>query len=294
MVTGDEDDAHADVSEEAVADGNEFKREHKAVAAFIEAAANGNHEYIVANGNEAYVDGGIRTRAFKKACEFGHVPIVEHLLRQDGVVPHAQFNWSIRVASANNHVALVDRLLTVPSVDATARQNWALVRAAERGHSDVVQRLLRVPGIDPGARNNWSIIKAAENGHAKVVEMLLEVDGVDPTALDNEALKSAIRLGWDSVVALLLDDDRVRRTIKDFGALIDVAGRASVRRKLTRAMRESTVKAIVLVARSDIPVPNELRMRILLLSHGLWLNGANDQDNLLTIKRIMRRGKLGR
>lgn len=184
MVTGDEDDAHADVSEEAVADGSqrrtgqtcgaaaltpsvrvdEFKREHKAVAAFIEAAANGNHEYIVANGNEAYVDGGIRTRAFKKACEFGHVPIVEHLLRQDGVVPHAQFNWSIRVASANNHVALVDRLLTVPSVDATARQNWALVRAAERGHSDVVQRLLRVPGIDPGARNNWSIIKAAENG----------------------------------------------------------------------------------------------------------------------------------
>lgn len=65
--------------------------------------------------------------------------------------------------------------------------------------------------------------------------------------MDNEALKSAIRLGWDSVVALLLDDDRVRRTIKDFGALIDVAGRASVRRKLTRAMRESTVKAIVLV-----------------------------------------------
>jgi hypothetical protein len=56
------------------------------------------------------IDGAVRTRALKKACEIGHIAIVERLIQEQNVAPNAQFDWAIHVAAANNHVELVDRL----------------------------------------------------------------------------------------------------------------------------------------------------------------------------------------
>lgn len=139
-----------------------------------------------------------------------------------------------------------------------------------------------------------SIIKAAENGHCAIVELLLQVPGVDPTAQDNEALKSAIRVGWPDVVQSLLKDDRVASSIDDFGKLFKISARAAVRRRLLAAMRESAVKAVLLVSRAEMELPDKLRQRILLYSHGIWLQGSTEEDKLHIIQRIMRRGRLAR
>lgn len=174
---------------------NDYKSIHSKIERFMVAASTGDVGTVEELIAKSCIDGGVRTRAFKKACEFGHVGVVERLLLEQGVVPNAQYDWAIRVAAANNHVDLLDRLLALDDVDATARNNWALVRAAERGHACVVERLLSVPGIDPGARNNWSIIKAAENGQKKACHRAIG-DAVSLLVMANDCAQSKGQL-WN-------------------------------------------------------------------------------------------------
>jgi hypothetical protein len=127
---------------------------------------------------ELPVNGNVN-RALWRAAEYGHVDVVDYLLRHAMFDPSANNNCAIQAAAQNGHLAVVERLLRDVRVDPSADDNYALRWAARRGYVAVVERLLQDERVDPSANDNDAVRCATENGYLAVVDRLLEDDRVD-------------------------------------------------------------------------------------------------------------------
>ena len=128
------------------------------------------------------------------AAEFGHLHILERLLKDPRVDPSANDNFTIRKASINGHLPILERLLQDPRVDPSAADNLPLRGGCMRGHLHIVERLLQDSRVDPSANDNLAIHLASENGHLAVVERLLQDPRVDPSANNNMVICIALFL----------------------------------------------------------------------------------------------------
>jgi ankyrin repeat protein len=77
------------------------------------------------------------------AAQYGHVDVVDYLIRHAMFDPSADNNRAIRLAATNGSLAVVERLLQDKRVDPSAEDNYAVRWAAHNGHLAVVERLLR-------------------------------------------------------------------------------------------------------------------------------------------------------
>ncbi len=148
-------------------------------------------------------------RAIRRASSNGRLAVVERLLQDKRVDPSADENFAVRMAAARGHHLVVDRLLQDKRVNPSANDNYAVRLASHFGHLAVVDRLLQDERVDPSADDNYAVRMAAQNGHIAVVERLLEDERVDPSASDNYAVRWAAENGHIAVVDRLLEDDRV-------------------------------------------------------------------------------------
>ncbi|MDB6096632.1 MAG: hypothetical protein JWM09_910 [Francisellaceae bacterium] len=143
------------------------------------------------------------------ACKLGDLEQVNLLLAQ-GADATADNNAPIRMAASYGHLDLVNRLLKEPRVDPTADNNYAICFAARNGHLNVVNRLLEVPGVDATDSNNFAIRFSAGYGRLDVVNRLLKVSSVDATAGDNFAIRWAVCLGHSEVIELITETLRLQ------------------------------------------------------------------------------------
>ena len=140
--------------------------------------------------------------------------------------PSDILNAAIRNASEYGHVDIVDILLRLPvtrGVDPSELLNDAIRSASEYGHVEVVDRLLQEPparGVDPSADHNYAIRFASMNGHVAVVISLLSDQRVNPSSDDNFAISIASENGHLAVVKRLLLDPRLNFSVYEANALI--------------------------------------------------------------------------
>ncbi len=143
------------------------------------------------------------------ATENGHYEIVEHLLKDPRVTPHANNNHAIGISAENGHNKVVKLLLKNKHVDPTTKKHHAIRWAAANGHDKVVKTLLKDKRVAPAADKNYAIGKASENGHNEVVKRLMANNLVDPSDHDNFAIRFATIFNRVDVVRTLLTDPRV-------------------------------------------------------------------------------------
>jgi ankyrin repeat protein len=185
--------------------------------AFCDHAANGrlpDVQRMLASGKVRF--NGNERVALLSAVKYGHVDVVDYLLRQGAMFdPSGDGNYAIGLAAERGHLAVVDRLLQDERVDPSARDNYAVQQAAVRGHLAVVKRLLQDARVDPSANDNYSVRWAAENGHLAVFERLLRDKRVDPSASNNFAVRWVAEDGHFTVFDQLLQDKRVDPSADD-------------------------------------------------------------------------------
>ena len=143
------------------------------------------------------------------ASAYGHLDLVEQLLRDPRVDPSANDNYAIHMASENGYAEIVKVLLSDSRVDPSQNDNVALRIAAKKGRVKVVELLLRDARVEPSASSNFAIRYAARGNHVDVVRALLLDARVDPSANHNEALEWAVDRGHGQVVDALIDSGRL-------------------------------------------------------------------------------------
>ena len=118
--------------------------------------------------------------AFVWASKYGHVDVVERLLREGAHVntKDSDENTALIWASVNGHADVVERLLREGAHMNAKGYNGhtALIWASVNGHADVVKRILKQNDIDVNAKDSYgytALIWASRNGHVDVVERLL-------------------------------------------------------------------------------------------------------------------------
>jgi surface antigen len=194
-----------------------------------------------------------QNEALVRAAQYGHVDVVDYLLRHAMFDPSADDNHAIRKAAEYGHLAVVERLLQDKRVDPSADDNYAIQLAAQCGHLGVVERLLQDPRVDPAANDNYAVRLAAARGHLAVVERLLQDKRVDPAADDNWAVRWAAKKGHLAVVERLLEDDRVDAAVAIRHSRPEDLKRFECRERLTE----------ICIALQDLALPAWVTVQIL-------------------------------
>eukprot|EP00455_Lapot_gusevi_P013386 TRINITY_DN1650_c0_g1_i1.p1 TRINITY_DN1650_c0_g1~~TRINITY_DN1650_c0_g1_i1.p1 ORF type:complete len:238 (-),score=84.22 TRINITY_DN1650_c0_g1_i1:285-998(-) len=165
------------------------------------AAINNNLESL-----ERFLSQGQQTQnknlALRKAAEYGHVQIVDRMLREPDVDPCHMNNITLETALQKGHAAVVERLDADPRVQISPN---AIVKAAEAGHTELVTYLSNTADVPTKYR---ALVGASSNGHAGVVDVLLKSRGVDTASQEaHTALFEASDRGHSEVVSRFLQEN---------------------------------------------------------------------------------------
>jgi hypothetical protein len=196
---------------------------------------------------------GNRNEALWSAVKYGHVEIVDCLLRNAMFDPSGHGNYAIGLGAKRGHLAVIERLLQDERVDPSANDNCAIGLAAREGHLAVVERLLQDERVDPSAEDNFAVRLAAENGHLAVVDRLLQDERVDPSADNNYAVRRAVWRSHPAVVERLLEDDRVDVSVAIRSSRPEHRKRFECRARLTE----------ICIALQDLALPAWVTVQIL-------------------------------
>lgn len=189
-------------------------------SALIKAAEEGEIEQVrwhLGNGADARACEPDGRRALDCAAHFGHLPVIELLLRHDSALldlPGLSGRTALLAAVSGHHANVVQRLLALGADPRRWAENGAraLDTAAHSGQRELVERLLtHTPALLdlPGQGERTALIAAARGGHAELVAWLL-TRGASPHAQaadGTRALDAAARHGYVSVVECLLAHD---------------------------------------------------------------------------------------
>lgn len=195
------------------------------------------------------------------ASEFGHLPLVQYLIRLG--LP-ASGNWihtPIIGAARAGHLDIVRYLIEHGSVGVN---HWALDAAARRGHLDIVKYLVESAGEDLKYLNGYVLVDAAMYGNLEVVRYLFQHGA---TGSVKAALEAALENGHTDVARYLMSVHQ------------DDTNRYS-----DRTAEESPLKKFK-ERRIGAPVLNRERANAVLLSAWTMLNEIEPtEDELQTIE----------
>lgn len=142
---------------------------------------------------------------FQWAIENNYIPLVTYFIK-NGIDPSINNNGAIQDASLYGHLQLVNLLLKDERVDSSDLGNDAIIEASARGYLDIVNRLLLDPRVNP---ETYPIIGASKNGHIDVVTRLLKDERVKP---NKDAVRNATINGHIEIVKLLLSHPKIDPT----------------------------------------------------------------------------------
>lgn len=148
--------------------------------------------------------------ALHHASHFGHLELVQELLKHNAVVDYRHFstgNMPIHLAAQAGHARIVDELLRAKSPHVLAMQAGTLPMqlASAKGHVEVLRVLIKagVSGGDVSAQQGVTAIEiAAQNGHVEAIAALYSTSSVRGR---NAALHWASREGHQEALRKLLD-----------------------------------------------------------------------------------------
>ncbi|KAN0074169.1 Ankyrin repeat-containing domain protein [Elaphomyces granulatus] len=181
--------------------------------------------------------------ALQTAAQQGHVPIVELLLKVDGIDPNFEGGElqaaPLILAAEEGHSAIVELLLAAVNIDANVRNKHfdctPLMYACRKGHISIVQQLLARTDVDFNARGSYGtpLIAACGGGHPKIINLLLAKDSIEINLAHagTTPFIAAARMGLVEVVESLLAREKFDpNVVTEFGecALEDAAGRGDV------------------------------------------------------------------
>ena len=181
------------------------------------------------------------------------------------------------------------------SFDFVSLAQTALLSAAEHGHEVVVDILMH-SDVDLSVAYSQALQVAALRGHDVIVGLILNVKL--PRNVLNRAFESAVASGRTSVVARMLRDERIYSRYGTAHAHVASApvlnfpkarnALRSARRQLW-AERKSTLIICLLLRRASWPLWSSLRHRIMLFSHGEYLEGSSDEAKMDDLRNLLKR-----
>lgn len=146
----------------------------------------------------------------------GHLPCLELLLRQKGIMPDRKSNnglTPLMYAAFHGYLDLLKALLAHGNVDINKRDdlNWtALICAAKNGHEQCLRLLLAQKGIQVNLQQSnglTAVMLAVKNGHAECLRALLACKGTKHEIPDKDGwtpLMSAAKYGHADCLEQLL------------------------------------------------------------------------------------------
>ncbi len=156
------------------------------------------------------------------ACKYGHIKIVELLLKKK--IIDVNKNAPLCIACKNGHIQIVRLLLLDDRVDINQNEvngNSPLYIACENGNFEIVIKLLEFNKIDINKINNEGatpLHSACKNGHKSIVNKLLEYSNNNKKKLNINAMTkkdetpldiSISNKKWDIVI--LLEENSFKR-----------------------------------------------------------------------------------
>ncbi|KAJ3077268.1 hypothetical protein HDU98_004230 [Podochytrium sp. JEL0797] len=145
------------------------------------------------------------SEAFRDACRFNHIDIVEILIGA-GANVHARADEALRLSACSGNSAMVSVLIK-NGATVSALQNAPLFGAIDRGHETIVTSLLEA-GADPNIPMNGvvggrsALLAAIARGSAACVKSLV-AHGANVLHDDCIAKREAIRRKLDDIVVVL-------------------------------------------------------------------------------------------
>ena len=150
------------------------------------------------------------------ACLYGHVNIVENLLKHPLIEPDINNNYAVKVASRLGYVDIVEFLIKDGRVNATANSNSVIRLASMTGQVNIVKYLLKNVQIDPSDDNSSAIRLAVLNHHTAVIKLLLLLDdGRSNTGANNNFAIRTANIGRLNDIKRILGDNNVKVTSED-------------------------------------------------------------------------------
>mmetsp|Transcript_2786 Transcript_2786/g.10712 ORF Transcript_2786/g.10712 Transcript_2786/m.10712 type:complete len:491 (-) Transcript_2786:215-1687(-) len=159
--------------------------------------------------------------AFRWACEFGSLQVVQFLLTllqesDPDLFQTSNLNhYALRYACRNSYGNIVILILNDNRLRSSAQPysrkllEFIFYESCIHGLSDVVDFLLDHTTVDPSLKSNAAFINACKNNHSSICKSLLRDPRVNPADKENAALKYAAQRGHTPVMLLLLDDPRI-------------------------------------------------------------------------------------
>lgn len=138
------------------------------------------------------------------AAGFGHLDVVNCLLKDTRVNPSHGQNSPIRDAAANGHLPIIERLLEDPRVNPSDANNEAYQVAALRGYSQVVDRLKK----DPRLILTDAVVDTCRFVDDEDVHLAYTISMQFHRQDHESCLRKAARCGHARVVKLVLSDPR--------------------------------------------------------------------------------------
>jgi len=152
------------------------------------------------------IDAGSTPTPFSEWQAFAEAGYVTHvtLALRLGFDPSTERQAGLIMACRYGHVALVDRLLRDERVDPSTERQEGLIMACRHGHAALVDRLLRDDRVDPSPYHQHAMHLASIHGHLDVVQRLLLDERVaNDVARLREFTSEASWYGHDAIAALL-------------------------------------------------------------------------------------------
>eukprot|EP00455_Lapot_gusevi_P021734 TRINITY_DN2272_c0_g1_i1.p1 TRINITY_DN2272_c0_g1~~TRINITY_DN2272_c0_g1_i1.p1 ORF type:complete len:282 (+),score=29.34 TRINITY_DN2272_c0_g1_i1:185-1030(+) len=143
--------------------------------------------------------GQFQKEAILEAAVHANRRIFEILLQKPGAVLEQQV---LTRAARFGHVWLVEFLLKSPMIRAGAASNAALTNAVQGRHIPIIDRLLQEPEVFANAQ--LAVNAAAKSGNVEILDYLLK----KPIQVNNEVIQESLIGGYAPVVYRLLRDER--------------------------------------------------------------------------------------
>lgn len=122
------------------------------------------------------------------------------------VNPSEKSSYTIRKASKYGHVKIVELLLKDNRADPSAYNNDAIVDASKRGYVEIVDLLLKDKRVNPCLSTKSALILACLNGHFEVVKLILKHKKVNAFVLNDFAVRLTSGIGFRERYILLYDN----------------------------------------------------------------------------------------
>lgn len=167
--------------------------------------------------------------ALVNACQYGHLIIVELLLKDSRVITEMNkpgkyiignlINICLVNTCAHGHLDVLNRLLQFKESDPSYKDNTALIIACEKGYYYIVKRLMEDERVNSNLNLHYSPLEAAcIKGNLQIVDLLLSYDQVDPSFNKNMAIRNAFEINDMRIVKRLLQHPSV---LKDNDSIED-------------------------------------------------------------------------